>query len=75
MAAVLHPTPRWGQRPIFEREAPGSNRLRERQIPCCLNCLVDGYEDEPDALAPCRRLTTTPTDTSPSDGAREDHQR
>lgn len=56
MAAVLHPTHHWGQRPIFEREAPGSNRLREWMIPCCLNCLVDGYEDEPDALAPCRRL-------------------
>jgi hypothetical protein len=54
-AAVLHPSHHWGQRPIFEREAPGSNRFRERKIPCCLNCLTDGYEDEYDAFQPCRR--------------------
>lgn len=53
---VLNPTHRWGQRPIYEREAPGSNRLHERMIPCCLNCLVDGYEDEPAAFEPCRRI-------------------
>lgn len=51
----LDPSHRWGQRPIFERTEPGGNLLRERKIPCCLNCLVDGYEDEPDALDPCRR--------------------
>lgn len=52
---ILNPTHRWGQRPIFERTEPGSNRLRERMIPCCLNCLVDGYEDEPEAFQPCHR--------------------
>lgn len=52
----LHPSHRWGQRPILERTArPGSNFLRERKIYCCLDCLVDGYEDEPDAFRPCRR--------------------
>lgn len=56
----LDQTHRWGQRPIFEREALGSNRLRERKIPCCLNCLVDGYEDEPAAFEPCRRQSVTP---------------
>lgn len=52
---VLDPSHTWGQRPILERVEPGSNRFKERMIPCCLDCLVDGYEDEPDALAPCRR--------------------
>ncbi|UUW88375.1 hypothetical protein [Pimelobacter simplex] len=60
--SVLHPSHQWGQRPIFEREAPGSNRLRERKIPCCLRCLVDGYEDEPAAFEPCPRPATTTTD-------------
>ena len=59
MAGVLHPSHHWGQRPILERDAPGSNRLRERKIPCCLDCLVDGYEDEYDAFQPCRRQPTT----------------
>lgn len=53
---VLHPSHRWGQRPIFEREEAGSNRFHERKIPCCLNCLVDGYEDEYEAFQPCRRV-------------------
>lgn len=57
---ALHPSHRWGQRPIFERTEPGGNRLCERKIPCCLNCLVDGYEDEPDAFEPCRRAVTDP---------------
>jgi len=52
---LLHPSHKWGQRPIFEREELGSNRYRQRMIPCCLNCLVDGYEDSWDAFQPCRR--------------------
>jgi hypothetical protein len=52
---VLHPSHHWGQRPIFERTAPGSNLAKWQMIPCCLNCLVDGYEDVPDAFQPCRR--------------------
>jgi hypothetical protein len=55
-AAVLHPSHRWGQRPIFEREAPESSRFRERMIPCCLDCLVDGFDDEPAAFEFCRRM-------------------
>lgn len=62
--ATLDPSHRWGQRPIFERDAPGSNRLKERMIPCCLNCLVDGYEDEPGAFEPCRRARTDLTATT-----------
>lgn len=54
-APTLHPSHRWGQRPYFEREKAGSNRLRTRMIPCCLNCLVDGFEDEPDAFIECWR--------------------
>ncbi len=66
--AVLHPSHRWGQRPIFERDAPGSNRLVERKIPCCLDCLVDGYGDEWDAFQPCRRTPTqTPSATPAGD--------
>lgn len=53
----LNQTHRWGQRPYFERIEPGSNRVRERMIPCCLNCLVDGFEDEPEAFQDCRRQT------------------
>lgn len=54
-AVILNPTHRWGERPIYERDEPGSNRYRTRKIPCCLNCLVDGYEDNPEAFAECRR--------------------
>lgn len=52
---TLHPSHRWGQRPVFERTEPGSNRFEQRMIPCCLNCLTDGCEDEYDAFQPCRR--------------------
>lgn len=58
MSAALNPTHRWGQRPIFERIEPRSTRFRERMIPCCLDCLVDGCEDEPEAFQPCRRQPT-----------------
>jgi hypothetical protein len=34
----LHETHRWGER---------------RGIPVCLDCRVEGYEDEPAAFAPC----------------------
>lgn len=57
---ILHPSHRWGQRPIFERVAPGSNQLNQRMIPCCLNCLVDGWEDVWDAFQPCRREGSKP---------------
>jgi hypothetical protein len=52
---VLHPSHKWGQRPVFERDKEWSSRFHKRMIPCCLNCLVDGYEDEPDAFQSCRR--------------------
>lgn len=56
---TLDPSHHWGRRPYFVRTAPGSNRLREQRIPCCLNCLVDGFEDEPAAFEPCRRQGET----------------
>ena len=52
---LLHSSHKWGQRPVFEREELGSNLFRQRMIPCCLNCLVDGYEDVWDAFQLCRR--------------------
>ena len=51
---LLHMSHKWGQRPIWERER-GTNRFQMRMIPCCLNCLVDGCTDEPDAFMRCRR--------------------
>ena len=54
---VLDESHRWGKRPTLMR-AEGEtmrNRLTWVDVPCCLNCLVDGYEDEPAAFEPCRR--------------------
>lgn len=47
----LNPTHKWGRRPILEHVT--GNQFRERYIPCCLNCLVDGYDDEPEAFKDC----------------------
>lgn len=38
MSDVLHETHRWGER---------------RGVPVCLDCKVEGYEDEPSAFAEC----------------------
>ena len=53
MSAILHPSHCWGQRPTYVRV--DGNLFREIKIPCCLCCLVDGYEDQVDAFYPCRR--------------------
>lgn len=52
---VLHPSHIWGQRPVYKRDKEWASRFVRHVIPCCLNCMVDGYEDEPDAFVQCRR--------------------
>ncbi len=47
MSDELHDTHRWGERLLREG-------TEERMIPCCLDCGVDGFENEPDAFLPCR---------------------
>ena len=53
-ASLLDPSHRWGTCPLMERIKPGT-RIRVRDIPVCLNCLVDGCEGETAAFEPCRR--------------------
>lgn len=51
MSAVLDPTHCWGERPTYVRV--DGNLYREVKIPCCICCLVDGYEDDYVARRPC----------------------